>query len=57
MNPITIIIAATTSIQLHIGKNKATTAPTPKAIRNRPIVFLKAPKNIVFPLDFKAIIK
>ena len=41
---------AKANIQVHSGRNIAITAPIPKAIKNNPIVFLKAPKNIISPL-------
>jgi len=54
MKPNIIIIPATTITQSHRGKNNATTAPTPNAIKNNPMVFLKAPNKHLnlSPLDF-----
>lgn len=51
------MIPATTTTQSQRGKNNATIAPTPKAIKNNPMVFLNAPyKHNFFPLDFKQVL-
>ena len=47
--PKTMSTAATIKTQSHKGKNNVITAPTPKAIKNSPIVFLNAPTNILPP--------
>lgn len=49
MKPNTIITPATIITQSHRGKNNATTAPIPNAIKNKPIVFLKAPNKHILP--------